>query len=175
VPDIWELMDDQARFERLYREHADEVHAYAWRRSDAATADEVVADVFLVAWRRMDRVPSHPLPWLLAVARRVLANQRRSTRRALALRDRLGAAATPSPYGDAGDEGVLTALSGLGERDREVLLLIAWEGLTQAEVAEVLDIARPAVATRFHRARRRLAEALVSQDGVGLDGAEVRR
>jgi RNA polymerase sigma-70 factor (ECF subfamily) len=167
-------MDDQARFERLYREYADQVHAYARRRSDAVTADEVVADVFLVAWRRVDRVPGEALPWLLAVARRVLANQRRSTRRVAALRDRLGEAFAPPGLG-ADDQGVLSALGALGERDREVLLLIAWEGLSQAEVAEVLAIGRPAVATRLHRARRRLADALGAQRASGLGGMEVGR
>jgi RNA polymerase sigma-70 factor (ECF subfamily) len=167
-------MDDQERFEWLYRECADQVHAYARRRSDAVTADEVVAEVFLVAWRRLDRVPGEALPWLLAVARRVLANQRRSARRAAALRDRLGESFTPPGLG-ADDQGVLSALAALGERDREVLLLIAWEGLSQAEVAEVLAIGRPAVATRLHRARQRLADAIGAQDGSGLGGMEVRR
>jgi RNA polymerase sigma-70 factor, ECF subfamily len=167
-------MDDQARFELLYRKYADRVHAYARRRSDAVTADEVVAEVFLVAWRRLDRVPTRALPWLLAVARRVLANQRRSTRRAIALRDRLGAGLAVPDEG-TNDDGVRSALRSLSERDREVLLLVAWEGLSQSEVAEVLAIARPAVATRLHRARRRLAAALADQDEVGLEGAEVRR
>jgi DNA-directed RNA polymerase specialized sigma24 family protein len=82
-------MGDRERFERMYRDYADRVHSYAWRRSDATTADEVVAEVFLVAWRRLDHVPGEPLPWLLAVSRRVLANQRRSSRRAAALQRRL--------------------------------------------------------------------------------------
>ena len=173
VPDMGGVMGDEAKFERMYRAYADQVHAYARRRSDAAVADEVVAEVFLVAWRRLDQVPGEGLPWLLAVARRVLANQRRSKRRALALRERLGSIPAPSP--GAGDRGVLCALSTLGERDREVLLLIAWEGLSQAEVAEVLAIRRTAVAMRLHRARQRLSEALAAEQEAGQGWMEARR
>jgi RNA polymerase sigma-70 factor (ECF subfamily) len=167
------LMGDEARFERLYQQYADQVHAYAQRRSDATTADEIVADVFLVAWRRLDDVPTHGLPWLLAVARRTLANQRRSRRRAIALRDRIGVTRAPGEPGE--DRGLLSALNTLGERDREVLLLTAWEGLSQAEAAEVLAIRRGALATRLHRARQRLADALAAEQGSGLGGMEVRR
>lgn len=173
VADMWGEMDDRQRFERLYRDHADRIHAYARRRSDAAIADDVVADVFLVVWRRLERVPDDPLPWLLGVARRVLANRRRSVRRAAALRVRLGAAGT-APAPRPSDHSVLAALSQLGESDRELLLLIAWEGLSQAEAAQALGIRRPAVATRIHRARQRLAEALANQDEA-LPEMEVQR
>lgn len=164
VLDMTQVMGDEARFEEIYRRHADAVHAYARRRSDAVTADEVVADVFLVVWRRLDQVPAEPLPWLLGVARRALANRRRSARRASALEERLadvrGGEEPPK------DLGLLSALSRLGERDREVLLLIAWEGLNHSEVASVLSIRRAAVTTRFHRARRRLAAALAAEQGA---------
>lgn len=167
------VMGDEARFERIYRAYADQVHAYARRRSDAVTADEVVADVFLVVWRRLDHVPSEGLPWLLAVARRVLANHRRSRRREVALRDRLGEV-WPGHQPQA-DQGLLSALGTLGERDREVLLLVAWEGLSHAEIAEVLSIRRAAVATRVHRARQRLANALTAERELALGGVEVRQ
>lgn len=173
MADMREVMDDEVRFERLYRLHADQVHAYARRRSDAATADEVVADAFLVAWRRMDRVPEEALPWLLAVARRTLANHRRSTRRADALRDRLGASLGESAEAPK-DHQVLAAIGTLPPRDREVLLLTAWEGLSQAEVAQVLSIGRAAVAKRLQRARERLSAALAAADAQ-LHEQEVRR
>ena len=80
-------MDRQARFEQLYRAHAGAVRAYAVRRARSdAIADDVVSDVFLVVWRRLDDVPDRPVPWLLLIARRALANRRRSGRRAAALR-----------------------------------------------------------------------------------------
>lgn len=169
-------MDDRERrrrLEALFNAHAGAVRAYAARRIDAATADDVVMEVFVIACRRLDEVPRESLPWLLGCARRVLANQRRSKRRALALRERLGSIPVPSP--GAGDRGVLCALSTLGERDREVLLLIAWEGLSQAEVAEVLAIRRTAVAMRLHRARQRLSEALAAEQEAGQGWMEARR
>jgi RNA polymerase sigma factor (sigma-70 family) len=177
VPDIKLCMGSEARFEELYRGYADRVHAYARRRSTSAAADDVVAEVFLVAWRRLDRVPDDPFPWLLAVARRVLANRRRAEGRAAALRDRLADSSCPAVVAaeaTAGDDRVARALAGLGERDRELLLLIAWEGLDQAEVAEVLELRRGTVAVRLHRARQRFAEALAAQDDDVSTAMEVR-
>jgi RNA polymerase sigma factor (sigma-70 family) len=166
-------MDDQQRCERLYRAHADRVHAYARRLSDRQTADEVVAEVFLVAWRRLDSVPADALPWLLGVARKTLANQRRSTSRSLALTARITETLVHAAAESAGDHAVLAALQALDPRDRELLLLIAWEGLDHGEVATVLGISRPAVATRLHRARRRLSDALAIQNEPALRRGEV--
>lgn len=148
------------RLEALFREHADAVHAYARRRIDAASADDTVSEVFAIACRRLEDVPDAALPWLLACARRVLANQRRGDRRAGALRSRL--AANPPPALPTGkSDGLLRrALNELGERDREVLLLTAWEGLGPAEAATVLSCSRGALAVRLHRARKRLEAAL---------------
>jgi RNA polymerase sigma-70 factor (ECF subfamily) len=168
-------MDDQQRCEQLYRAHADRVHAYARRRSDDQTADEVVAEVFLIAWRRLDALPPDPLPWLLGVARKTLANHRRATSRAAALNARIEATLVTPTGHTGGDHAVLAALATLDPRDREVLLLIAWEGLRQEEVGAVLGVSRPAVATRLHRARKRLVEALASQDEPVLGRGEVSR
>jgi RNA polymerase sigma-70 factor (ECF subfamily) len=168
-------MDDRQRCEALYRAHADQVHAYARRRSDDQTADEIVAEVFLIAWRRLDAIPREPLPWLLGVARKTLANHRRATSRAAALNARIGATIV-TPTGHAGgDHAVLAALATLDPRDQEVLLLIAWEGLRQEEVAVVLGVSRPAVATRLHRARKRLGDALAAQDEPVLRRGEASR
>src|ERR1700759_4360510 len=124
-------MDDQARFDAMYREHGGAVRRYVRRRSDAQWADDVVADVFVVAWRRLDEVPEDPLPWLLGVARRVLANRRRGDARADALRRRIGSEqrvrAEAANDGDHDATVVWAALGTLSERDREVLLLVAWE------------------------------------------------
>jgi RNA polymerase sigma-70 factor (ECF subfamily) len=146
------------RLAALYTEHADAVYAYVRRRADVAAAEDVVMEVFVVACRRLDRVPEQALPWLFACARRVLANQRRGAARSEALIARL---ATTSAI-DAGDaSGVMDlvgiALTELGERDREVLLLSAWEGLEPAQIAIVLGCSRTAATVRLHRARRRLA------------------
>ena len=83
--------DRRARMDELFTAHAADVYAFALRRSSPSTAEDVVSETFLVAWRRLDSVPDTPKPWLLAVARRVLANQRRSNGRQSALRSRLGA------------------------------------------------------------------------------------
>src|ERR1700748_2641964 len=82
-------MDPRERFEALYLAYAGRVRAFARRRTTAYDADDVVAEVFLAAWRRLDDVPPAPLPWLLGVARGVLANRRRAMARGGALRERL--------------------------------------------------------------------------------------
>ena len=151
-------MGETARFDRLYEEHASAVLAYALRRTDAASADDVLGDVFLVAWRRIDDVPAEALPWLLGVARRVLGNQRRSFRRQDALRERLQT--HTAPMVEETDGRVLTALSTLSEADRELLLLIAWDGLSASDAATVLGIRPSALSMRLSRARNRLRTAL---------------
>ena len=80
----------QARFEALYQEQVGAVAAYALRRASRETSEDVVAETFLVAWRRLEDVPfEKPLPWLYGVARRTLANQRRAAVRRDALGTRL--------------------------------------------------------------------------------------
>jgi RNA polymerase sigma-70 factor (ECF subfamily) len=159
-------MDDDAQFEQLYRAHASRVRAYARRRlmSDAL-ADDVVSDVFLVVWRRLDEVPPQPLPWLYGIARRALANRRRGEARTSALHERM----TRERYDEAtdirGEDGrVRRALARLSEPDRELLLLLAWEGLEPSELAQALGARPGTIAVRIHRARRRLTDALAAED-----------
>jgi RNA polymerase sigma-70 factor (ECF subfamily) len=154
-------------FRRLFLAHHDAVRAYVLRREPADAADDLVAETFLVAWRRLDDVPDDALPWLIGVAR----NARRNARRGRARRSALAveAAAAPHPPGAlpsdvvAGRErqgAVLEALRRLRPADREVLTLAAWEGLDTSGLARVLGCSRPAAAVRLHRARRRLERAL---------------
>ena len=157
-------MTPQRQFEELYREYADLVHAYALRRTTAAAADDVVSEVFLVAWRRPDAVPTDPYPWLLGVARRVLANRRRSEARASALQVRLAAEQRPIDEEGPSNERVLVALEQLSERDRELLTLATWEELGAEQLAEVLGVRRGTVAVRLHRARQKFAQALGTSD-----------
>ena len=161
-------MDPETRFENLYRAHADQVHAYARRRTSPGAADDVVSETFLVGWRRLSDVPEQPLPWLLGVARRVLANRRRTESRTDALTRRLaGSEPVAGPGHDVDDElnqRVRLALAGLGDRDRELLMLIAWEGLRVQEAAEVLGVRSGTLAVRLHRARKRLSEALAAEN-----------
>jgi RNA polymerase sigma-70 factor, ECF subfamily len=161
-------------FEQLYALHAGAVRGYAMRRCDPETADDVVADVFLVAWRRRAEAPEEPLPWLLGIARRVLANHARGQSRRVRLHDRLAAeptvAAAPAHADGRGSARLTAALSRLSERDRELLVLMAGEGLELQQAAEVLGVRPNTLAVRFHRARRRLSAALEAHEAD--DGSE---
>jgi RNA polymerase sigma-70 factor, ECF subfamily len=153
------------RVEQLFAEHARAVRAYALRRVDAATAEDVVSDVFVVAFRRLEVVPDPALPWLLATARKIIANHHRAASR----RERLNSELRPLQAGvwrDAHAAGhpLLAGLARLSERDREVILLVAWEELAPEAAAAVLGCSRAAFAVRLHRARRRLAAALSQQE-----------
>lgn len=153
----------------LHAAHYAAVRAYALRRTDSDRAQEVVAEVFVIAWRRFEDVPDDALPWLYGVARRVLANQRRGDARRAALDVRLREQPAARPTADpldglAADTGrVHAALASLSERDREALLLIAWEGLEPAVAARATGCSRATFAVRLHRARNRLAAALEAQ------------
>jgi RNA polymerase sigma-70 factor, ECF subfamily len=160
------MANERERFERLYGENFRAVLRFAAARIDPERAKDVVAETFLVAWRRLDDVPAEPRPWLLGVARRVIAGQRRSESRREALALRLQSAHRRDPGSVdvagalAGRDEVLAAFAALGERDQEVLRLVAWDGLSVGEAADVLGISRLAFAVRLHRARRRMARAL---------------
>lgn len=148
------------RFDALFESYSSDIVAYCcWRASSAADAQDAVSEVFLTAWRRLDEVPEDDAArvWLYATARRVIANQRRSTRRRAALQERLSheAAAPPQESPDREEAVVHEALRRLGPRDREVLLLAEWEGLSPAQIASVLGCLTVTARGRLHRARRR--------------------
>ncbi|MGE0026753.1 MAG: RNA polymerase sigma factor [Thermoleophilia bacterium] len=146
------------RFEALFDAHERAVLAYALRRlARRADADDVVSETFAIAWRRLNEVPPEPLPWLLATARRIVANQNRGERRREALRTIVERERPPGP---PEERGLLDALASLREKDRESLLLVAWEGLSYADAARVMDCSVAAFAARHTRARTRLASAL---------------
>lgn len=119
-----------------------------------------MAETFTVAWRRFHEVPEEPLPWLYGVARKVIANHRRSRRRWLNLLARLHR--EPADVETPGDslEPVRLALSRLRPADQELLRLSAWEGLSHEQIGATLDISANAVAIRAHRARKQLAVEL---------------
>ncbi|HUY58503.1 MAG TPA: sigma-70 family RNA polymerase sigma factor [Solirubrobacteraceae bacterium] len=155
----------KARLEALFAAHSVSVVAYARRRSDPTTADDVLSEVFAVAWRRLDEVPADAEPWLLASARRVLANSRRAERRRLALLDRLRTTTPQVAPGLATPGSAIgPALASLSERDREVVLLVAWDGLSSQEAAAVLGCSPRTFSVRLHRARKRLLAALQAQE-----------
>jgi RNA polymerase sigma-70 factor (ECF subfamily) len=155
------------RLERLYDDHGAAVLAFARRRTTAALADEVLSETFLVAWRRLADVPGGAeRPWLLAVARRVLANQRRGQRRRDALGERLDLHEDRRDLVADDDPGpdVHGALAALPERQREVVRLVFWDDLTPAEAATVLGTTSLAVRARLHRALRTLRAELTLAD-----------
>ena len=161
--------DPDAVLDEMWREHAAAVVRYARRRVLPAEVDEVVAETFLVAWRRLDDVPAYALPWLLGVARGVSANVRRSARRHDALTDRLGAdrAIAWDGVDDAFmslGESLERALDALRPDDRELLTLLAWDGLSREQAATALGISRGTLAVRLHRVRRRVRNLLDEQD-----------
>jgi RNA polymerase sigma factor (sigma-70 family) len=130
-------------------------------------AADVLAETFLVAWRRLDQVPDGERAglWLYGVARRNLANQRRGEHRRTQLADRLraeipvdGSIAEPPGAGTAG----AFAFRSLSDGDRELLTLSGWEGLDPGEIGVVLRCSRNAARIRLHRARRRLRAALAA-------------
>lgn len=169
-------LDDERKLELLFTEHADEVLTYLRHRTDHDSAQEVLTEVFVVAWRKLDEVPAEPRGWLFAVARRVLANHVRSRGRTAALLERLiDEYRVASPEGDPQDtvarHHLLTLLAGLAEPDQEVLLLAGWYELSGAQAAQVLGCSRATYAVRLHRARRRLRAAMDGNDAPIEDAA----
>ena len=156
------------RLRELFRETERDVLSYALRRvSRAEDAADVVAETFLVAWRRIDDVPAgeEARLWLFGVARRQLANLNRGHRRRDQLADRLRddlALNLPSHLdaSDVSDSKVVDALSRLSEEDREVLTLFAWEELKAREIAKVLGLRGVTARSRIHRAKKRLREEM---------------
>jgi RNA polymerase sigma factor (sigma-70 family) len=161
-PDIY-----RGRFERCFREHYARLLAFTMRRvSGQEAAEEVVADIYAVAWRRRDRIPDSPLPWLYAIATNVIADQYRSTRRRHDLDRRLAHEARAEATGSDPAESLAlrdafaVAFARLTGSEQEVLRLVAWDGLGVGEAAQVLGCSEGAFRVRLHRARRKLARQL---------------
>ncbi len=143
------MQSRKKKFDLLFLEHSGRVLRYAINRGlSLEEAEDVVADTFLVCWRRFDDLPGDPLPWLLGIAHRTIANHRRSSHRQDALKRRLAAEAgvAAAPAEDAaGPDGyeLKQALRLLSEKDREVILLTAVDGLSGAEAAGSWDAVDP--------------------------------
>jgi RNA polymerase sigma-70 factor, ECF subfamily len=160
-------VDDDRRHDQLdrwFRAYGDRVFAYLLHRTDRETAQDVLQEVFVTAFRRAADVPEPPIGWLLGTARRLLANTARGAKR----RDRLAlriagdapVAEQDAPGDDDAGDVVAHALVQLSTRDREVLTLSAWYELSADEAAEALGCSRSAYTVRLHRARHRLADRL---------------
>jgi len=160
-----------SRFQEIYERHREEVTLYVRRRVAADSVEDLVAETFLVCWRKLDEVPRDPLPWLYAVARKTLANHYRATApRELPARVSAGEDA----FLPIERDGVLAeAFARLSEADREVLRLVAWEQLSLRAAAGALGCSQVACRVRLHRAKRRLASHL--QELQAPDAAANRR
>ncbi|MFN8150129.1 MAG: RNA polymerase sigma factor [Solirubrobacterales bacterium] len=163
-------MDDrprEGRFDDLFAATYVEVLAFAIRRTgDREAAEDVAAETFAVAWRKIDDVPGEPLGWLYAVARNLISNQRRSERRRGRLLRRLsaersgeGSGADPATAVGESDAS-LRALARLKESQREVLMLVAWEGADARVGSEALGCSPGAFRIRLHRARKAFEEEM---------------
>lgn len=174
--------DAASRLEEIFDAHARRVLAYALRRTASAPdAEDVVAETFAIAWRKVGQIPDDALPWLLSVARRVIANQRRGRQRRewllLKLRRQPTAEQSRSPDLEGADGPALAALAALAQLrpdDQDLLRLVAWDDLDQRQIGQVLGISANAVAIRLYRARRRFRDELVKDPGLSRTSGEVK-
>ncbi|HJP79635.1 MAG TPA: sigma-70 family RNA polymerase sigma factor [Pseudonocardiaceae bacterium] len=159
-------MRDAQLFSQTYELCYPNVLAYATSLVGRATGEDITSETFAVAWQRWAEPPSVPLPWLLAVARNLVRDLRRKDARQYELAVAEGRRiSTEVGVDDIADDvaeraTVLRALAGLPDADRELLTLLAWQGLSQRDAATVLGCSTATVAVRLHRARRRLDRAM---------------
>ncbi len=183
-PSDAELIDRSRRdpdcFAEIFDRHADEILRYAHARLGPDLAEDVTAETFLAAFRRRDHYDTaraDARPWLYGIAIRLIGKHRRAEGRY-----RRMLAATPAPaaaddFGDRSAERVTaqqfrpqlaTVLDELAARDRELLLLVAWAGLTYEEAAQALGLTVSAVRSRLHRIRVKTRTALGGADPTEL-------
>lgn len=166
------MLDPEGEFTAAYRDAYPYVLRFVRRRVEANVVDDVVADVFTVAWRRWGSAPAEVRPWLFGIAHRVIAQDRRTRHRRSALQLRVGsdlAHRAPGQFADSADAtlDVRQAWARLGLKDREAITLVAWDGLTGDQAARVLGVTRSAFAVRLSRARRRLRAAMQHDERPG--------
>ena len=167
------------RFEEIAPGLIEPVRRFLARRTDPATADDVLAETLLVCWRRAEELPEEPLQWVYGVARNCLHNADRSARRQQRLAARIATVDPPAevvPAPVEPDDDIAVAIAALRPDDAELLRLWAWEQLTPAEIAVVLDITSNAASIRLHRAREKLKDQLRKVDAAaGHEGTRERR
>ncbi|WP_162795179.1 RNA polymerase sigma factor [Nonomuraea lactucae] len=175
-------MDDrQERFTGLYDRNYRRVLGYALLRAEPGVAEDVASETFLIAWKRLNVLPEHPLPWLLGVARNMLAKQRDSRCQRQALVDRIAALTTAQDHliWDIAEhvvdrETALAVLAALPEQDLEAMALATWHGLPPEQAAAVMGCSTRTYNVRLHRARKRLGKALHVEIEEGTALAHLR-
>ena len=150
------------RFTECWHSDGPRVLAYARRHIGQEHAQEVVADTFMIAWRRWDDVPEPPIAWLIATAKGVISNRRRSLKRQRALESRVAlleqVASQDATESVLRRQEALRRLGELSDQHREALLLTSWDGLTSDEAANALGIRPAAFRRRLSRARASLGD-----------------
>lgn len=165
----------EPRFEALYWRHYRDLAAFIRRRTPPDAVEDVVAETFVVAWRRLEDIPVEERAWLFGVARNVIRSTYRAEARQRALHVRLvehaetaaGLASAAASFDDAiaSRADLVSAWNQLSETEQEVIALVAWDGLSNTEAAQVLGVTTSAYAVRLFRARRRLLHLLERSSG----------
>jgi RNA polymerase sigma-70 factor, ECF subfamily len=170
------VSDSREQFERVFQDCYEAVYRYTARRVPPDAVQDVVSDAFLTGWRRYAELRGEPLPWLLGIARRTAANHLRGSSRRNALHQRLSAENTHraeskrhSDWPLGTDPSLAAALATLSERDREALMLVAWDGLAHHVAASVMGCSTGAFTVRIHRARRKLERTLTDDESDAVE------
>jgi RNA polymerase sigma factor (sigma-70 family) len=159
----------RSRFEAIWAEHSLKVRAYCIRRVPSHETDDVCSEIFLVIWRRIDEIPPppHTLLYIYGVAGKVVSNHNRTFRRRSRLDEKLRNLGVAPPADPAflvvqgsDDAQVVAAVRNLSHRDREIVMLYAWEDLPREDIAKLMGMSRAAVDQRLHRSYQRLARVL---------------
>lgn len=171
-------LSEEAVFEAFYERHYPDIVRFLLRRGAGDDAPDLTADTFAVAWRRRSQWLELPaerrIAWLYSVARKVLANAGRASRRSAGLAERLAGRERVRQGRDAPDQGTATAerlavaeaFARLSAADQELIRLVAWDGLTPSQAAEVLGCRLGTLTSRLHGARTRLKKHLDSAKGT---------
>lgn len=166
----------------MVHQHRRALVRYGLRRlEEPADVDDLVADTFVAAWRRLDSAPerSVELFWLYGIARRVLANQTRGRTRSLRLEVRLAAERqidNDEPRFDESDlAALMRALARLSPDEREVVELAYWERLSYREIGLVVDCSEKNAGVRLSRARNKLRALVTAELTGGAPAPDERR
>ena len=157
------------RADKVYEQHAPAVYRYLARRAGPGVAEDLLGDVFVAALSTRTRTITHdsgsPLPWLYGIAGNMLRNHFRRRRPVVPLDtistvdwDAVDARLDAQALGDP----LRRALAALSDNERELLLLVAWEGLSPAEAGTALGLSANTARSRLHRARTHAQQVLES-------------
>jgi RNA polymerase sigma factor (sigma-70 family) len=158
------LSERELAFIALYKDSYPRIHKFVQRRvDDPELTQELAADVFRIAWQKWDGTSGSEIGWLLTVARNLIGNAYRGRDRQRALQEKLMASHSEVPGSGSDTTSVEEALMTLRGKDRDILQLAYWDGLSVAEIAQVLQCSQSSAKVRLHRAReafRKLLPAL---------------